>query len=235
MRKDNKNNKQKEKRKVEEEKLTKKNEDLQNMKNKKDKKSKGWIIILILLLILIALVLIVTYISITPRMSVNNALNNLKSGNSKLANLNIDYKELISVLDGNIIKENQKEMSELEKDCFNSLSWSITGEAVTNTTATVDIEITTKNFRQVLLNWIEKISETLEVKEDISTEENISLLAESIKQDNVETTTNKATLNLERKGLTWKIKIDDNLINAIYPGLNQVLDVMEQLSNEVDE
>lgn len=248
MEKDNKNNKQKENKKViakeenknvnkesKEIKEKEKNIDLQNAKNKKEKKSKRWIVIVILLLILIALVLLVVYISITPRMSVNNALNNLKNGNSKLANLNIEYKELIAVLDGNIIKENQKEMSELEKNCFNSLSWSITGEAVTNKEATVDVEITTKNFRQVLLNWIEKISETLEVNGDISNEENISLLAESIKQDNVENITNIATLNLERKGLTWKIKVDDNLINAIYPGLNQVLDVMEQLSRKIDK
>ena len=54
-------------------------------------------------------------------------------------------------------------------------------------------------------------------------------------QDNVDTKTNEVTINLERKGLTWEVIIDDNFVDAIYPGLNQVLDVMKQLSNELQE
>ena len=165
-------------------------------------------------------------------MAVNNTFTNLKNG--KVSNWNINYDELINVLDAGIRQGNGK-MTELEQNCFNSIEWSITGESVENQTATVNVEVTTKNFRQVLLNWIEKISAKLETQEDISNEENIALLAESVKQDNVETITPVATINLERKGFTWKIIIDENLIDAIYPGLNQVLEVMEQLSSEIDE
>ena len=103
------------------------------------------------------------------------------------------------------------------------------------TTATVTATITTKNFRQVLLNWIEKISNVLETQEDISTEQNLQLLEESLLQDNVDTRTTDVTINLERKGLAWKVIIDDEFIDAIYPGMTQVLDVMEQLSNELQE
>ena len=207
-------------------------EDKKDLKKYKEKRSKKWIVIVVLLLILIALVLLVAYTSITPRMAVNNTFTNLKNG--KVSNWNINYDELINVLDAGIRQGNGK-MTELEQNCFNSIEWSITGESVENQTATVNVEVTTKNFRQVLLNWIEKISVKLETQEDISNEENIALLAESVKQDNVETITTVATLNLERKGFTWKIIIDENLIDAIYPGLNQVLEVMEQLSSEIDE
>lgn len=207
-------------------------EDKKDLKKYKEKRSKKWIVIVVLLLILIALVLLVAYTSITPRMAVNNTFTNLKNG--KVSNWNINYDELIAVLDAGIRQGNGK-MTELEQNCFNSIEWSITGESVENQTATVNVEVTTKNFRQVLLNWIEKISVKLETQEDISNEENIALLAESVKQDNVETITTVATLNLERKGFTWKIIIDENLIDAIYPGLNQVLEVMEQLSSEIDE
>lgn len=207
-------------------------EDKKDLKKYKEKRSKKWIVIVVLLLILIALVLLVAYTSITPRMAVNNTFTNLKNG--KVSNWNINYDELIAVLDAGI-RQGNGNMTELEQNCFNSLEWSITGESVENQTATVNVEVTTKNFRQVLLNWIEKISVKLETQEDISNEENIALLAESVKQDNVETITTVATLNLERKGFTWKIIIDENLIDAIYPGLNQVLEVMEQLSSEIDE
>lgn len=207
-------------------------EDKKDLKKYKEKRSKKWIVIVVLLLILIALVLLVAYTSITPRMAVNNTFTNLKNG--KVSNWNINYDELIAVLDAGI-RQGNGNMTELEQNCFNSLEWSITGESVENQTATVNVEVTTKNFRQVLLNWIEKISVKLETQEDISNEENIALLAESVKQDNVETITTVATINLERKGFTWKIIIDENLIDAIYPGLNQVLEVMEQLSSEIDE
>ena len=230
-------NKKKEEKKVNEKnkKIKEKNnkiEDKKDLKKYKEKRSKKWIVIVVLLLILIALVLLVAYTSITPRMAVNNTFTNLKNG--KVSNWNINYDELINVLDAGIRQGNGK-MTELEQNCFNSIEWSITGESVENQTATVNVEVTTKNFRQVLLNWIEKISVKLETQEDISNEENIALLAESVKQDNVETITTVATLNLERKGFTWKIIIDENLIDAIYPGLNQVLEVMEQLSSEIDE
>ena len=204
-------------------------------KVKKEKKSKKWLLVVVLLIILIILVLIVLYTSITPRSSVNNLFTNLKNGNKFMANLNINYDELISVLDTSIVSANGSSMSDLEKECFNELSWEITGESVENQTATVTATITTKNFRQVLLNWIEKISEVLENQDDISTEQNLQLLNESLVQDNVDTRTNEVTISLERKGLTWKVNINDEFIDAIYPGLNQVLDVMKQLSNELEE
>lgn len=205
------------------------------VKAKKEKKSKRWLAVLVLLIILIVLALMVLYTSITPRTSVNNLLTNLKNGNKFMASLNINYDELISVLDSTIVLNSGNSMTNLEKECFNDLSWEITGESVENTTATVTAAITTKNFRQVLLNWIEKISEVLENQEDIETQQNLQLLEESLMQDNVDTKTTEVTINLERKGLTWKVIIDDNFIDAIYPGLNQVLDVMEQLSNELQE
>lgn len=204
-------------------------------KVKKEKKSKKWLLVVVLLIILIILALMVLYTSITPRSSVNNLFTNLKNGNKFMANLNINYDELISVLDTSIVSANGSSMSDLEKECFNELSWEITGESVENQTATVTATITTKNFRQVLLNWIEKISEVLENQDDISTEQNLQLLNESLVQDNVDTRTNEVTISLERKGLTWKVNINDEFIDAIYPGLNQVLDVMEQLSNELEE
>ena len=183
-------------------------------KIKKEKKSKKWLLVVILLIILIVLALMVLYTSITPRSSVNNLLTNLKNGNKFMAGLNIDYDELISVLDSTIALEGGSSMSNLEKECFNELSWEITGESVENTNATVTATITTKNFRQVLLNWIEKISEVLETQDD---------------------RTNEVTINLERRGLTWKVVINDEFIDAIYPGMTQVLDVMEQLSNELQQ
>ena len=204
-------------------------------KVKKEKKSKKWLLVVVLLIILIILALMVLYASLTPRSSVNNLFTNLKNGNKFMANLNINYDELISVLDTSIVSANGSSMSDLEKECFNELSWEITGESVENQTATVTATITTKNFRQVLLNWIEKISEVLENQDDISTEQNLQLLNESLVQDNVDTRTNEVTISLERKGLTWKVNINDEFIDAIYPGLNQVLDVMEQLSNELEE
>ena len=205
------------------------------VKAKKEKKSKKWLAVLVLLIILIILALTVLYTSITPRTSVNNLLTNLKNGNKFMASLNVNYDDLISVLDSTIVLNSENSMTNLEKECFNNLSWEITGESVENETATVTLTITNKNFRQVLLNWIEKISEVLETQEDIETNQNLQLLEESLMQDNVDTKTTEVTINLERKDLTWKVIIDDNFLDAIYPGLNQVLDVMKQLSNELQE
>ena len=72
----------------------------------------------------------VLYTSITPRSSVNNLFTNLKNGNKFMASLNIDYDDLISVLDASIASQSGNSMSNLEKECFNELSWEITGESV---------------------------------------------------------------------------------------------------------
>ena len=204
-------------------------------KVKKEKKSKKWLIVVVLLIVLIVLAVMVLYTSITPKSSVNNLLTNLKNGNKFMAELNIDYDNLMTVLDSTIVANSGNSMSNLEKECFNKLSWEITGESVENTKATVTATITTKNFRQVLLNWIEKISEVLETQEDISSEQNLQLLEESLVKDNVDTRTTDITINLERKGLTWKINLDEDFIDAMFPGMTQVLDVMEQLSNDLQE
>ena len=204
-------------------------------KVKKEKKSKKWLLVVVLLIVLIVLAVMVLYTSITPRSSVNNLLTNLKNGNKFMAELNIDYDNLMTVLDSTIVANSGNSMSNLEKECFNKLSWEITGESVENTKATVTATITTKNFRQVLLNWIEKISEVLETQEDISSEQNLQLLEESLVKDNVDTRTTDITINLERKGLTWKINLDEDFIDAMFPGMTQVLDVMEQLSNDLQE
>ena len=216
-------------------KATNKDENKAKTKVKKEKKSKKWIIVVVLLVILIILAVLVLYTSITPRDSVNNLFTNLKNGNKFMASLNIDYDNLISVLDSTIVQQNGSEMSNLERECFNELSWEITGESVENNTATVTATVTTKSFRQVLLNWIEKISEVLENQDDISTEQNLQLLEESLTEEDVGTTQTEVTINIERKGFTWKVIIDEEFIDAIFPGLNQVLDVMEQLSNEISE
>ena len=216
-------------------KATNKDENKAKTKVKKEKKSKKWIIVVVLLVILIILAALVLYTSITPRDSVNNLFTNLKNGNKFMASLNIDYDNLISVLDSTIVQQNGSEMSNLERECFNELSWKITGESVENNTATVTATVTTKSFRQVLLNWIEKISEVLENQDDISTEQNLQLLEESLTEEDVGTTQTEVTINLERKGFTWKVIINEDFIDAIFPGLNQVLDVMEQLSNEISE
>ena len=231
-------NKEADKAKVEakaEVKATNKDENKAKTKVKKEKKSKKWIIVVVLLVILIILAVLVLYTSITPRDSVNNLFTNLKNGNKFMASLNIDYDNLISVLDSTIVQQNGSGMSNLEKECFNELSWEITGESVENNTATVTATVTTKSFRQVLLNWIEKISEVLENQDDISTGQNLQLLEESLTEEDVGTTQTEVTINLERKGFTWKVIIDEEFIDAIFPGLNQVLDVMEQLSNEISE
>ena len=216
-------------------KATNKDENKAKTKVKKEKKSKKWIIVVVLLVILIILAALVLYTSITPRDSVNNLFTNLKNGNKFMASLNIDYDNLISVLDSTIVQQNGSGMSNLEKECFNELAWEITGESVENNTATVTATVTTKSFRQVLLNWIEKISEVLENQDDISTEQNLQLLEESLTEEDVGTTQTEVTINLERKGFTWKVIINEDFIDAIFPGLNQVLDVMEQLSNEISE
>ena len=205
---------------------------MEKEKKLEKKNVKRVITIIALILIIIALLCFIAYLLITPSRAVNSVFTNLKNGNNTLASFYIDYDELINALDAGMRKD--AGMSELEKSCFDNLEWTILGEKIENETAIVEVEITTKNFRQVLLNWIEKMSEKLETQEDISEEENFELLEESIKQENVQTITTTANINLEKKGLVWKVKVDENLINAIYPGVNQVLEVMEQLSSEIE-
>ena len=126
---------------------------MEKEKKLEKKNVKRVITIIALILIIIALLCFIAYLLITPSRAVNSVFTNLKNGNNTLASFYIDYDELINALDAGIRKD--AGMSELEKSCFDNLEWTILGEKIENETAIVEVEITTKNFRQV---WYSKNS-----------------------------------------------------------------------------
>ena len=213
------------------EKNTDKSNKNQKAKVKKEKSGKKIIVALIIIVILILLVLVFLYNAITPKFAVNLMLSNLKNGNKFIANLNVDYNNLITEIDSSL-NSDSSEMSTLEKAFFSDLSWEIKNENIQDSVATVTVDITNKDYRQVLLNWIDKISKVIEQQDNISHEQYFQLLEESLQ--NVETTQNEVILNVTRDGILWKVNVDDNLIDGLFPGLNRMLDVLEQLSKDVE-
>ena len=114
-------------------------------KVKKDGKKKNnkaliiGVIAIVLILIILALLL---FFQNTPKVALEGMLNSLKTGDFEKAS---QYVDINALLDSSKLEENDQDKQKL---LFDKLSWKINKVTEENNNATVEVEITTKDFKQ---------------------------------------------------------------------------------------
>lgn len=148
------------------------------------------------------------------------ALKNLDKEN---INKYLDYNTLISGLDEMLIKE---EETNIEKELFKDIAWSIENIEVNNDEAIVIIELTNKSFKSILTKWMKDLIADVNNGDQIIEEGAINKLEEIVKQEE----DNKVELKkvkLKKHEDTWRIEVNDDLIDLVFPGIDSVTEILK--------
>lgn len=210
------------------EKISEKSKNQKNIKQKENKKSKnkyyiGATLVVILLLVVVAGLILLPK---TPEKTVEGLLNCLKNGDFESANKYINYEEFKNNIDilGNTIDD-----KETQALFFNKLNWKILKINKEENTAKVEIEITNKDFEQIISNYTDEALRIAFSGQAFSKEDQINKLKEELKNEQIGTKTVTATIELNKENNEWKIKINEEFINAILPGLQEAVNSINSI------
>ncbi len=203
---------------------TEKQKDKKNNIKSSSKKT-PWIptVITVAIVLLVAILLTVMIItSSAPKRTLDSFLTSLREG---------DFEEAQEYLSGDLELSINTSDEETQKLLFDKLQWKI--DSVTendDNTATIEVQITTKDFTTIINNYYQKALEAVKgaitgegSSESFSSEDFENYFIEELENDDIQTTTVTATINAIKEDNTWKIVADDNLINALLPGLQETI------------
>ena len=183
-----------------------------------DKKTKKTSIIttVVAVIAIIAIVVVLTILMVTsssPKKSVDGLLTNLKAG---------DIEKAQEFIAGDGLVEDDAFNEEVQKYLFDKLAWKITNITEEKENASIELEITNKDFKQIMTNLSQKIVNLILSGDSITDEVTTKYLTEELKNEDVQTTTLTATIQAVKEEGKWKIVGNDELTNALLPGLRDV-------------
>ena len=148
---------------------------------------------------------------------INQAFSALKTTNINEVNKYTNYNKIISGLDESIL--NQEEVSEIEKNLFNTMEWSIEKIKEEDNNTVAIIEVTNKDFKMIITEWLQEIVNRKTNGEDISNEVGLKVLENILKNNNYGTQTVIRKVKIDKDS---KIEVNDDLINLLYSGIESV-------------
>ncbi len=178
-----------------------------------NKKSNNLIIIIAIAAAVVAVIATIIAMSTgnnSPKKAVEDELKQLKTG--------AYAQELLS----GFVQEEDGFNTEAQKLLFEKLEWKILSEKEEGETATVEVEITNKDFKAIMGNYMQK---ALKAAMTGKTTENdmTNYLMEELRNEEIGTVTQTQSITLEKKDGKWEVVEDDNFVNSVLPGLYERL------------
>lgn len=196
--------------------------------NKKENKEKGnnkvgyWVGGIVLLLVVLAIVTALILLRSTPEKTVDGMLNSLKNGDFEGVNKYVNYDEIV----------NESEMDEEAQNLlFDKLSWKVLNISKEENTASVEIEITNKDFAEIISNYTQEALKIAFSGESFTEEEQNNKLKEQLKNEEIGTKTVTTTIQLTKQDKDWKVQADESLVNALLPGLQEAMNSLNSIIN----
>ena len=195
------------------------------------KKSKSKIIIA-LTIIIIVIIGVSIYLYITnmekkgPEITINNMFNALKQSDESKVNEYLDYNKLLSSLDEMLVKEDVRN-EEVEKKLFESIEWKIENIEADGETATAVVELTNKDFIEVVTAWMKKIVNVKNNGIELTDEVSLQKLQETLEETDTTKTVIKR-ISLEKVDEKWKVTVNEELTNLVFPGVDSVVSVLNK-------
>ena len=194
-------------------------------KKPKTKKSKNakWagIVIAIIVIAIVILLTVMIAISSTPKKSVDGMLSYLKAGEFEKVQEFVDYNQLIS-------STNTFDAEDLNVDTqklfFERLEWKVGKVTEENDNATIEVEITNKDFKTIISNYMQEMLKLAFSGQNLSDEQMDNYLIEDLKSEDVQMTTVTGTIQANKQNGEWKIVVNDQLLNVLLPGLQETID-----------
>ena len=181
-----------------------------------NKKSRNMIMIAIAIVVAVVLVAIVAYIIMndSPKKVVENTLNQLKIG---------AYKQ--EILAGLTQGESTLD-TEAQKLLFEKLEWKILEVKEEGEKTTVEIEITNKDFKTIMGNYMQKALKAAFSGQSINEEQMTNYLMEELKNEEIATVTNNESIVVEKQNGKWKITDEEAFVYSVLPGLSEAMDAL---------
>ncbi len=170
---------------------------------------------------IIAVVVILTILMVTssnPKKSVDGLLTNLKAG---------DFEKAQEFMTGEDSIEEDSLNEEAQKYLFDKLSWKIKNITEENENATIELEVTNKDFKTIMTNYSQKIVKAVFGGESMTEETSNKYLLEELKSEEVQTTTLTKNIQAVKEDGKWKIVGNEDLTNALLPGLEEAIDAIQ--------
>ena len=197
---------------------------------KKEKKINNlyWLIgVGVVILIIIAITLMIVLPS-TPTKAVNGMLDALKAGDFEKAEEYVNYEELMN--SAQLTNEEGFDL-EAQKLLFNKLSWKINKVIEENDKANIEIEVTNKDFKTIIGNYLQVALKNVFSGSSVSEEEVQNKLLEELKKEDAQLTTITKNLTATKQDGNWKIEVNSELQEILFPGL---ADAINTFSNGVN-
>ena len=199
---------------IENKKEKKQNKEKKESKEKGSKKVGYWVSEIILLLVVLAIVTALLLLPATPEKTVEGMLNSLKNADFESVNKYVNYDEIVNASE---MLQNTEMDEEAQSLLFNKLAWKISNISKEENTASVEVEITNKDFNQIISNYTQ--------------EEQNNKLKEQLKNEEITTRTVTTTIQLIKQDGKWKVQPDESLINALLPGLQEAVNYLNSILN----
>ena len=208
-----------------------KSKEVKEEKIKKGKK-RGDLARTIAIIIVLCIVIGLIYFALpSPARVLEQMLRDLKTGNFQQVQQYVDYKELADIPALGTEEENTEDgvISENDKLFYEDLQWSIKNIEKNGNEAKIELEITNKNYKTIFQNYTKKVIQKLFNNESTSEEEMEKYLMEEFKNENIDQITTTQTVTVQKQDGKWKVVVDENLRNAIYPGLTEAIEALTNL------
>ena len=181
-----------------------------------------------LLLVVLAIVTALLLLPATPEKSVEGMLNSLKNADFESVNKYVNYEEIVNESE---TLQNSEMDAETQSLLFDKLSWKILNISKEENTANVEVEITNKDFNQIITNYKQEALKIAFSGESFTQEEQNNKLKEQLKNEEIGTKTVTTTIQLVKQDKEWKVQADESLVNALLPGLQEAINSLNKIIN----
>ena len=218
--------------KVENSTKVEKNQKEKTTKTKKDNKNinikNSYVAgIILVILVIIAIIVAVSMLQKTPEKSINEMLTSLKAGDIETASKYFDYENLMNI-SGLTNKDNMD--TEAQKLFFDRLEWNIKNVNIENDTANVEVEVTNKDFKTIIGNYMQKALKAVFSGNDLSNSQMESYLKEELQSETAPVTTVTKTIQLTKQDNEWKVNEKDDFTDLILPGLRETINSLNAIN-----
>ena len=192
------------------------------METEVKKKNKKVVFIIIGVVAVIAVAAIIGAIFIvsnikTPKAILEEVLTALKTNDFTKVQ---EYKEF---MDSSELLNDSEFNQEAQKSFFDKLEWNIQEEKIEGDTATIQLEITNKDFKTAVKNYVQKVLKLAFSGEQINEEQMTNYLLEELNDENLSSVTVNSTITMKMKDGKWDIEDTNSFMNAILPGLEEAI------------
>lgn len=184
-------------------------------------KKKSWITPTIIGVVVIAIIAVLTFMIVTstdPKKTVEGLFTDLKAGDFEKAQefININEEDSTELLDENLNEETKALL-------FDKLSWKVIKVTENGNEASVEVEITNKNYKTIITNMMQKALKAAFSGKEVTEQESQNYLTEELKNEQVEMTTVTKTINVVKVDKKWKVVQNDELVDSLLPGLQEAI------------